>query len=133
MMSIESLKNIVTIALNVAVTLAKLTASTVDDTVVAYLQGIAASETVWQIIAAILGMGPTPTPAANGDLVLLSQGAAGTKVTTSGDLKAKLDASGVSSDNLNKALAGADLKGLDINQIAMLIQLVLAIFKAIKK
>lgn len=132
-MSIEFLKSMVTMALNVAVTLAKLTASTVDDTVVAYLQGIAASDTVWQIIAALFGVGPTPTPIGGGDLVLLSQGAAGTKVSMSGKLQTKSEAAGISTVDLNRALAGVDLKGFDVNQIAMLIQLVIAIFTAIRK
>ena len=134
-MTIEFLRNMVTIALNVATTLAKLTSSTVDDTIVAYLQGIASSETVWQIIAAFLGMAPTPTPTpvGGGDLVLLSQGAAGTKVSMSGALQAKSEAAGISTVDLNRALAGTDLKGFDVNSIAMLIQLVIAIFTAIKK
>lgn len=132
-MTIEFLKNMVTVALNVAVTLAKLTSSTVDDTIVAYLQGIAASDTVWGIIAALFGMGPTPTPAGNGDLVLLAQGQAGTKVSMSGALNSKAEAAGISTVDLNRALAGTDLKGFDINQISMLIQLVIAIYTAIKK
>lgn len=134
MMSIESLKNIVNVALSVALSLAKITASTVDDTIVTYLQGIAASDTVWQIVAAFLGMGPVPTPTNGGGLELVGAAhAPGGGVILSNHLEAARASAGVSGADLNKALAGADLKGLDINQIAMLVQLVLAIFKAIKK
>lgn len=132
-MNIDALKNIVTVALNVAVALAKITASRVDDKIVAFLQSVAASESVWQIIAALFGNGPVPNPIDNGGLLLISQGDAPAAVSVSGAAADHLSHIGVSEGSLNKALAEANVKGLDIGQITLLIQLAIAIFKVIRK
>lgn len=132
-MNIDALKNIVTVALNVAVALAKITASQVDDKIVAFLRSVAASESVWQIIAALFGNGPVPNPIDNGGLLLISQGDAPAAVSVSGAAADHLSHIGVSEDSLNKALAEANVKGLDIGQITLLIQLAIAIFKVIRK
>lgn len=132
-MNLESIKQMVTVALAVAKQLVVLTESKMDDGIVAFVEKIAASDVVWSIIASLFKFGPVPVPPNDGGLIMMGAAGEVTPIKMGGTLLAESTAAGVSNDDLGKALAGVDLKGIDFSQIAMLVQLAIAIFKAIKK
>jgi hypothetical protein len=132
-MTIESLKKMVTMAITVAKTLAKLTATDTDDKAVAFIEQISASETVWTIVAALLGLSENGGGGGNDNGLIMLSGAAAGEVKLSAKGVELASEVGVSEANLQKALKDANVSGMDLGMIIKLVQLAIAIFSAIKK
>lgn len=135
-MSVETIKKVLTVALTVAKELAKLTNTTVDDNAVALVEKVAASDVVWQIIASIFKLSANDDGGNGGNNLVMMSGAS---ATSNGEviLTAKGESfrseAGIPETAMKTALANADLKGFGLSELTMIIQLAMAIFKAIKK
>lgn len=135
-MSETALKNLIRIALEIAAKVAKITQSTTDDSVVAFLQQMQDNAIVWSFLSVWLKLvndtvpkPPAPNPNPNG-LVLLSATEDAEKPRLSAVAEASLPA-GVSADAVNTVLAeySGELKGMSQFWIDMLINLVMSLLK----